>query len=63
MKVVDSVDPLEMSPAVESYQEALRLFPPFRDDDATTFGALGVKCPDCEAVFTTTYDSQHNVQG
>ncbi|KAL4967396.1 tetratricopeptide repeat protein [Aspergillus stella-maris] len=44
---------LEPSPAVENFQEALRLFPPFRDDDGPTLGAAEVKCPDCEAVFTS----------
>ncbi|KAL4927505.1 uncharacterized protein BDV17DRAFT_292506 [Aspergillus undulatus] len=43
----------EPSPAVENFQEVLRLFPPFRDDDGTTLGALEVKCPDCEAVFSS----------
>ncbi|KAL4803284.1 hypothetical protein BDV18DRAFT_145557 [Aspergillus unguis] len=53
-------DPLEISPAVENFQEALRLFPPFRDDDATTLGALGIKCPDCEAVFSSSAElKQH----
>ncbi|KAL4794433.1 hypothetical protein BDV19DRAFT_399414 [Aspergillus venezuelensis] len=44
---------LESSPAVENFQEALRLFPPFRDDDGPTLGAVEVRCPDCEAVFTS----------
>ncbi|KAL3448493.1 hypothetical protein BJX65DRAFT_317386 [Aspergillus insuetus] len=39
--------------AVENFQEALRLFPPFRDDDAATLGAQEVKCPDCDAVFSS----------
>ncbi|KAL5339735.1 hypothetical protein BJX70DRAFT_363011 [Aspergillus crustosus] len=50
----------EPSPAVENFQEALRLFPPFRDDDGTTLGALEVKCPDCEAVFSSSSElKQH----
>ncbi|KAL4954001.1 hypothetical protein BDW69DRAFT_164016 [Aspergillus filifer] len=44
---------LEPSPAVENFQEALRLFPPFRDDEGPTLGAVEAKCPDCEAVFTS----------
>ncbi|KAL4872109.1 hypothetical protein BDV12DRAFT_6703 [Aspergillus spectabilis] len=53
-------DPREPSPAVESFQEALRLFPPFRDDDGATLGALEVKCPDCEAVFSSASElKQH----
>lgn len=38
---------------IENYQEALRLFPPFRDDDGYTFGAVEVPCPDCDAVFSS----------
>ncbi|KAL3456060.1 hypothetical protein BJX64DRAFT_294426 [Aspergillus heterothallicus] len=50
----------DSSPAVENFQEALRLFPPFRDDDAATLGALEVKCPDCDAVFSSTNElNQH----
>lgn len=40
---------------IENYQEALRLFPPFRDDDGYTFGAVEVPCPDCDAVFSSAY--------
>ncbi|KAL4976466.1 hypothetical protein BDW66DRAFT_166440 [Aspergillus desertorum] len=43
----------EPSPAVDSFQEALRLFPPFRDEDGTLLGAMEVKCPDCNAVFSS----------
>ncbi|KAL2786812.1 hypothetical protein BJX66DRAFT_312104 [Aspergillus keveii] len=39
--------------AVENFQEALRLFPPFRDDDGATLGAQEAKCPDCDAVFSS----------
>lgn len=42
---------------IENYQEALRLFPPFRDDDGYTFGAVEVPCPDCDAVFSSAYVS------
>ncbi|KAL2828170.1 hypothetical protein BDW59DRAFT_171016 [Aspergillus cavernicola] len=50
----------ESSPAVENFQEALRLFPPFRDDDGTMLGALEVKCPDCDAVFSSSAElKQH----
>jgi hypothetical protein len=45
----------ELSPAVENFQEVLRLFPPFRDDDGTSLGAMEVKCPDCDAVFSSEY--------
>ncbi|PWY72311.1 tetratricopeptide repeat domain protein [Aspergillus heteromorphus CBS 117.55] len=38
---------------VASPQEALRLFPPFRDDDGLIFGAVNVNCPDCDAVFSS----------
>ncbi|KAL2841451.1 hypothetical protein BJY01DRAFT_249557 [Aspergillus pseudoustus] len=50
----------DSSPAVENFQEALRLFPPFRDDDAATLGALEVKCPDCDAVFSSTSELQQH---
>ncbi|KAL4992841.1 hypothetical protein BDW68DRAFT_172866 [Aspergillus falconensis] len=43
----------EPSPAVENFQEVLRLFPPFRDHDGTTLGAMEVECPDCDAVFSS----------
>ncbi|PLN83555.1 hypothetical protein BDW42DRAFT_64314 [Aspergillus taichungensis] len=46
----DAQDP---SPGVENFQEALRLFPPFRDDDGATLGAVEVKCPDCDAVYSS----------
>ncbi|PYH94270.1 tetratricopeptide repeat domain protein [Aspergillus ellipticus CBS 707.79] len=39
--------------SVASPQEALRLFPPFRDDDGVLFGAVDVHCPDCDAVFSS----------
>ena len=47
------IESSEPSPAIENFQEALRLFPPFRDDDGPTLGAVEVKCPDCDAVFTS----------
>ncbi|GAT29629.1 tetratricopeptide repeat domain protein [Aspergillus luchuensis] len=40
-------------PGVASTQEALRCFPPFRDDDGTIFGAVDINCPDCNAVFSS----------
>ncbi|KAL4995851.1 hypothetical protein BDV10DRAFT_202764 [Aspergillus recurvatus] len=50
----------EPFPAVENFQEVLRLFPPFRDDDGTTLGAMEVKCPDCDAVFSSETElNQH----
>ncbi|GKZ25075.1 hypothetical protein AbraIFM66950_007271 [Aspergillus brasiliensis] len=41
---------------VESPQDALRVFPPFRDDDGVIFGAVDINCPDCDAVFSSLYD-------
>ncbi|GKZ48471.1 hypothetical protein AbraIFM66951_000533 [Aspergillus brasiliensis] len=38
---------------VESPQDALRVFPPFRDDDGVIFGAVDINCPDCDAVFSS----------
>lgn len=46
---------LDDTPGIENFQEALRNFPPFRDDDGYTFGAVEVKCPDCDAVFSSTW--------
>jgi hypothetical protein len=43
-------------PGIASPQEALRYFPPFRDDDGTIFGAVDINCPDCDAVFSSSYD-------
>ncbi|OJJ43849.1 hypothetical protein ASPZODRAFT_135880 [Penicilliopsis zonata CBS 506.65] len=43
-----------ISPAVANFQEALRLFPPFRDDDGAILGAVDVKCSDCEAIFSSS---------
>ncbi|RAL02693.1 tetratricopeptide repeat protein [Aspergillus ibericus CBS 121593] len=40
-------------PGVSSPQEALRLFPPLRNDDGLLFSAVGVDCPDCDAVFSS----------
>ncbi|OOF91201.1 hypothetical protein ASPCADRAFT_177830 [Aspergillus carbonarius ITEM 5010] len=40
-------------PGVTSPQEALRLFPPFRDEDGLLFNAVDVNCPDCDAVFSS----------
>ncbi|KAL4778567.1 hypothetical protein BJX76DRAFT_362611 [Aspergillus varians] len=58
--IAGHIDPIEPSPAVENFQEALRLFPPFRDEDATMLGALGVKCPDCDAAFSSANElKQH----
>ncbi|RAL08345.1 tetratricopeptide repeat domain protein [Aspergillus homomorphus CBS 101889] len=47
----DAVDDSE--PGVESFQEVLSLFPPFRDGDGATFGAVDIKCPDCDATFSS----------
>ncbi|KAA8643317.1 uncharacterized protein ATNIH1004_010084 [Aspergillus tanneri] len=46
-------DTRQASAGIENFQEVVRLFPPFRDDDAATFGAVDVKCPDCDAVFSS----------
>ncbi|GLA66922.1 hypothetical protein AtubIFM56815_010881 [Aspergillus tubingensis] len=40
-------------PGVADTKEALRCFPPFRDDDGTIFGAVDINCPDCNAVFSS----------
>ena len=42
-------------PGVADTKEALRCFPPFRDDDGTIFGAVDINCPDCNAVFSSLY--------
>ncbi|KAE8354753.1 hypothetical protein BDV28DRAFT_71330 [Aspergillus coremiiformis] len=53
-------DTQEPTVGVENYQEALRLFPPFRDDDGATLGAVDVRCPDCDAVFSSSNElKQH----
>ncbi|KAL2811798.1 hypothetical protein BJX63DRAFT_269183 [Aspergillus granulosus] len=50
----------DASPAVDNFQEALRLFPPFRDNDTMIPSTLEVKCPDCDAVFSSTNElNQH----
>ncbi|KAL4898637.1 hypothetical protein BDV59DRAFT_167259 [Aspergillus ambiguus] len=50
----------ESSAGVENFQEALRLFPPFRDDDGATLGAVDVRCPDCDAVYSSSNElKQH----
>ncbi|KAH8431394.1 uncharacterized protein LDX57_009057 [Aspergillus melleus] len=51
---IQYLDTAEQSASLENFQEVLRLFPPFRDDDGTTFGAIDVKCPDCDAVFSSS---------
>lgn len=48
---------LDEDPGIENFQETLRLFPPFRDDDGFMPGVVEAKCPDCEAVFSSTYVS------
>jgi len=50
-----NADILDESPGIENFQEALRIFPPFRDDDGYMLGAVEAKCPDCEAVFSSSY--------
>ncbi|KAE8383183.1 hypothetical protein BDV26DRAFT_251861 [Aspergillus bertholletiae] len=53
-------DTQEPSVGVESFQEVLRLYPPFRDDDGAILGAVDVRCPDCEAVFSSSKElKQH----
>ncbi|KAL4738553.1 hypothetical protein BDV11DRAFT_205836 [Aspergillus similis] len=52
-RILRASDIQELSPAVENFQEVLRLFPPFCDDDGTSVGAMDVKCPDCDAVFSS----------
>lgn len=53
-----NADTLDEGPGIENFQEALRLFPPFRDDDGFMLGAVEAKCPDCEAVFSSAYVSR-----
>lgn len=52
-----SPDAREASAGVENFQEALRMFPPFRDDDGAALGAVDSKCPDCDAVYSSSYDT------
>ncbi|KAI2890517.1 hypothetical protein CBS76997_6616 [Aspergillus niger] len=47
-------------PGIASPQEALRYFPPFRDDDGTIFGAVDINCPDCDAVFSSSSELKHH---
>ncbi|EAU32455.1 conserved hypothetical protein [Aspergillus terreus NIH2624] len=55
-----SPDSKESSAGVENFQEALRLFPPFRDDDGATLGSVDVRCPDCDAVYSSSSElKQH----
>lgn len=53
--MLKKADVLDEEPGIENFQEALRLFPPFRDDDGFMLGTVEVKCPDCEAVFSSAY--------
>ncbi|KAE8151245.1 hypothetical protein BDV25DRAFT_128931 [Aspergillus avenaceus] len=46
-------DTEESSAGVENFQEALRLFPPNRDDDRASVGVVDIPCPDCDAVFSS----------
>ncbi|PYH66201.1 tetratricopeptide repeat protein [Aspergillus vadensis CBS 113365] len=47
-------------PGVANTKEALRCFPPFRDDDGTIFGAVDINCPDCNAVFSSLSELKHH---
>lgn len=49
------LDVSEESPDIESLQDALKIFSPFRDDDGVTLGAIDFECPDCDAVFSSSY--------
>ncbi|OOO05908.1 hypothetical protein OAory_01015690 [Aspergillus oryzae] len=53
-------DTQEPSAAVENFQEVLRLYPPFRDDDGAILAAVDLRCPDCDAVFSSSKElKQH----
>ncbi|KAB8264007.1 hypothetical protein BDV32DRAFT_91732 [Aspergillus pseudonomiae] len=53
-------DPQEPSVAVESFQEVLRVYPPFRDDDGAILGAVDIRCPDCDAVFSSSKELEQH---
>ena len=53
--LIRSIETDDAYPGVTSPQEALRLFPPFRDEDGLLFNAVDVNCPDCDAVFSSLY--------
>ncbi|OGM50232.1 hypothetical protein ABOM_001157 [Aspergillus bombycis] len=53
-------DTQEPSVAVESLQEVLRLYPPFRDDDGAILGAVDIRCPDCDAVFSSSKELEQH---
>lgn len=44
-----------MLTGVESLQDTLRIFPPFQDDDGAVLSSVDINCPDCDAVFSTSY--------
>ena len=52
MGVLDTQEP---SAAVENFQEVLRLYPPFRDDDGAILAAVDLRCPDCDAVLSSQW--------
>ena len=54
-------DAIAEEPGPDTFQEALRDFPPFRGDDGGVLGAVvDVRCPDCDAVFSSTYEPEPN---
>jgi hypothetical protein len=42
---------------IHTFQDALRKFPPRTDKEGNTIELKDVICHDCEAVFSSTYDS------
>ncbi|XHF96765.1 hypothetical protein AWENTII_000383 [Aspergillus wentii] len=48
-----TADTSETFAGIENFKETLRIFPPFRDNDGARLGAVDVKCPDCDAIFSS----------
>lgn len=49
------LDTPKTSPAIEDFQEVLRIWPLSRDGEAVSPGVVDVKCPDCGAIFSSLY--------
>ncbi|KAL2002577.1 hypothetical protein VTN02DRAFT_6474 [Thermoascus thermophilus] len=48
--------------AVDTFQDALHLFPPHREQDGAVSEAGDIRCPDCEAVFSSLAEMrEHNL--
>ncbi|KAI9934024.1 hypothetical protein MW887_005097 [Aspergillus wentii] len=50
-----TADTSETFAGIENFKETLRIFPPFRDNDGARLGAVDVKCPDCDAIFSSQW--------